>query len=182
MRIWRAGGGLRAALGLMLAVCAFAGEVPRPSPPFTILRKDAPNIELRQYRGKVVAVAFIATTCPHCQNLTRSLNSLAAEFAGKGVQFLECAFNDDAQATLPDFLALLKPPFPVGWSFQAPVRQYLQISMMDGHFRVPHMVFLDSGGTIRKDVRAEDDFFRDADGSIRAELKLLLSPPAAPRK
>jgi thiol-disulfide isomerase/thioredoxin len=172
---------MRATLALALALAAWGGEVPRPSPPFTILRKGAPNIELRQYRGKVVALAFIQTTCPHCQNLTRSLNALAREFAGKPVQFLECAFNDDAQATLLDFLALFKPPYPVGWSYQGPVRAYLQISLLDGHFMVPHMVFLDPGGVIRLEASAQDAFFRDADASIRGELNLLLAPPA-PKK
>lgn len=169
---------MRAALALALALAAWGGEAPRPSPPFTILRKGAPNIELRQYRGKVVALAFIHTTCPHCQRLTLSLNALAPEFSGKPVQFLECAFNDDAQATLPDFLALFKPPYPVGWSYQGPVRAYLQIGLLDGHFMVPHMVFLDPGGVIRLEARAQDGFFRDTDASIRAELNLLLAPPA----
>ena len=170
---------VRLAVAWLLAMVsvAWGAEVARPSPPFTILRKGAPNIELQQYRGKVVALAFIATTCPHCQNLTGSLNALAREFAGKSVQFLECAFNDDAEASLPDFLARFQPPYPVGWSYQAPVRTYLNVGLMDGHFMVPHMVFLDAGGTIRLDVGAEDGFFKDTDTNIRAALNKLLTPP-----
>jgi thiol-disulfide isomerase/thioredoxin len=179
MRLRKAGGGLKAALWLAMALCAWSAEVPRAAPPFTILRKGAPNIELRQFRGKVVALAFIHTTCPHCQNLTRSLNALAREFAGRNAQFLECAFNDDAQATMPDFLALFNPPYPVGWSYQGPVREFLKVGLMDGHFMVPHMVFLDAGGVIRLDVRAQDDFFRDTDANIRAALNRLLAPAAS---
>jgi thiol-disulfide isomerase/thioredoxin len=177
MRIWKTGGAWRAALWLTVAFCVWGAEVPRPSPPFTILRKGAPNIELRQYRGKVVALAFIATTCPHCQNLTRTLNALAREFAGRNAQFLECAFNDDAEATMPSFLELFQPPYPVGWSYQAPVRTYLKVGLTDGHFMVPHMVFLDAAGVIRLDVSAQDDFFKDSDASIRAALNRLLAPP-----
>ena len=164
--------GVRLAAAWLLAMVfnAWGAEVARPSPPFTILRKGAPNIELKQHRGKVVALAFISTTCQHCQNLTGSLNALAREFTGRSVQFLECAFNDDAEATLPDFLARFQPPYPVGWSYQAPVRAYLNIGLMDGHFMVPHMVFLDRGGVIRLDVDAQDDFFKDTDANIRAEL------------
>jgi thiol-disulfide isomerase/thioredoxin len=135
---------------------------------------------LKQYRGKVVALAFIATTCPHCQNLTRSLNALAREFAGKEVQFLECAFNDDAEGALPMFVARFRPAYPVGWSNQVEVRTYLNVGLMDGHFMVPHMVFLDPKGVIRLDVGAQDDsFFRDTDANIRAELNKLLSPAVA---
>lgn len=161
---------------LMTLFCAWSAEVPRPSPPFSLARKGSPNIELKQYRGKVVALAFIFTTCPHCQNLTRSLNALAREFAGKDVQFLECAFNDDAEAAMPDFLALFQPPYPVGWSYQAPVRNYLKVALTDGHFMVPHLVFLDRSGVIRLEVKAQDDFFKDLDGSLRSELNKLLSP------
>ncbi len=174
-----------AALWMMAAVCACGAdaprpaEAPRPAPPFTILRKGAPNIELRQYRGKVVALAFIATTCPHCQNLTRSMNAVAREFAGRNAQFLECAFNDDAEATLPQFMALFQPPYPVGWSYQAPVREFLRVGLMDGHFMVPDMVFVDQGGVIRQDVRAGDDFFKAADANIRAALNRLLAPAAS---
>jgi thiol-disulfide isomerase/thioredoxin len=168
------------ALLLTVVCCARGAEVARPSPPFTILRKGAPNIELKQYRGKVVALAFIATTCPHCQNLTLSLNALAREFAGKEVQFLECAFNDDAEGALPMFVARFRPAYPVGWSNQVEVRTYLNVGLMDGHFMVPHMVFLDPKGVIRLDVGAQDDsFFRDTDANIRAELNKLLSPAVA---
>jgi hypothetical protein len=107
------------------------------------------------------------------------LNALAREFAGRNVQFLECAFNGDAEATLPNFLAQFQPPYPVGWSYQAPVRGFLKIDLMDGHFMVPHMVFLDAGGTIRLDVRAQDDFFKDTGASIRAALNRLLAPAAS---
>jgi thiol-disulfide isomerase/thioredoxin len=162
---------------LGMALFAVRGaEVPRPSPPLTILRKGAPNIELKQYRGKVVALAFIHTTCPHCQALTRSFNALALEFAGKDAQFLECAFNDDAEATMPGFLALLQPPYPVGWSYRAPVLAYLKVSPLDA-LMVPHLVFLDRAGVIRREVGGQDAFFQDIDTNLRAELNRLLNQP-----
>jgi len=168
---------LACCLTVALLFSAWGADVSRPSPPFTILRKGAPNIELKQYRGKVVALAFIHTTCPHCQMLTGSLNAVAREFAGKDVQFLECAFNSDAEATMPEFLARFHPPYPVGWSYQAQVRGYLNVSMLDGHFFVLHLVFLDRAGVIRVDVDGQDDFFKDTDANIRATVNRLLAPP-----
>ena len=53
-----------------LAFAALAADTARPSPPFTILRPGAAPIQLSQYRGKIVALAFIQTTCSHCQQLT----------------------------------------------------------------------------------------------------------------
>jgi hypothetical protein len=67
----------------------------------------------------------------------------------------------------------------VGWSYQGPVRAFLKIGLMDGHFMVPHMVFLDSGGTIQLDLSAQDDFFKETDANIRAALNRLLAPAAS---
>jgi thiol-disulfide isomerase/thioredoxin len=125
-----------------------------------------------------VALAFISTTCPHCQDLTRLLGPLSREYALRGVQVLECAFNDQAQPNMAAFLQLLQPPFPVGWISHATAMAYLQRSILDTRpFYVPHMVFLDRRGIIRADCPGESDFFKDPATNIRAELEKLLKPP-----
>jgi len=158
----------------MSAVTAMAADSPRPSPPLTIERLGAPSVELSQYRGKVVALAFIFTTCSHCQDLTKLLGPLSREYALRGVQVLECAFNDDAEGALPMFVARFRPAYPVGWSNQVEVRTYLNVGLMDGHFMVPHMVFLDRRGIIQADYPGESDFMKDPATNIRAELEKLL--------
>ena len=156
-----------------------AAEAPRPSPPLTIQRLAAPALELSQYRGKVVALAFIDTNCIHCQELTRLLAPLAREYALRGVQVLECAFNDDAKQTMAEFLQQLQPPFPVGWTNRAAAMAYLQRSVLDTRpLYVPHMVFLDRRGILQADYPGESDFMKDPGTNIRAELEKLLRPPA----
>jgi thiol-disulfide isomerase/thioredoxin len=84
------------ALGLFTVT---AQNTPRPSPPFTFKRVGTPApaaIALSQYRGKIVALAFIHTGCPHCQHLTELLNPIAHDYAARGVEVLACAFNDGA--------------------------------------------------------------------------------------
>jgi thiol-disulfide isomerase/thioredoxin len=162
----------------MSAVTAMAADSPRPSPPLEIERLNAPAVQLSQYRGKVVALALISTTCPHCQDLTRLLVSLSHEYALRGVQVLECAFNDDAKQTLPGFLQQFQPPYPVGWTSHAAVLAYLQRTILDTKpLYVPHMVFLDRRGIIQADYAGESDFFKDPATSVRAELEKLLKPP-----
>jgi thiol-disulfide isomerase/thioredoxin len=162
-----------------LALIATAADPPRPSPPLTIERLGAPSLELSQYRGKVVALAFIFTTCSHCQDLTRTLGPLSREYALRGVQVLECAFNDDAKPTMAQFLQNLQPAFPVGWTSRAAAMTYLQRSMLDTKpLYVPHMVFLDRRGIIRAEYPGESDFMKDPATNIRAELEKLLKAPA----
>ena len=151
------------------------GESARPSPSFTILRLNAPAVRLSQYRGKVVALAFIQTECPHCQQLTTELSQIAADYKDRGVQILECAFDADAAAAMPRFLERFKPPFPVGYSTAAAVMAYLQYTIIDPRpMTVPQMVFLDRAGVIRAQYPGESEFFRDPGASVRAQLEKLV--------
>src|ERR1039458_3558628 len=129
----------------LCAASALAADTvapPRPSPPLTIERLGAPPIELSQYRGKVVVLAFIFTTCSHCQDLTKVLGPLSREYSLRGVQVLECAFNDDAKQNIGEFLQQFQPPFPVGWINRAAAMAYLQRSVLDTRpLYVPHLVF-----------------------------------------
>lgn len=166
--------------GVALAPGLVAADAPRHSPPFSILRPGAAPLELTQLRGKVVALVFIDTHCPHCQKLTNFLSRLAAQYTPRGVRIVECAFNSDAQSSLAEFKQQFHPPFPVGYSNQAAVLSYLQISLLDPHpLYVPHVVFLDRRGMIRADVAGESDFMKQPEVNIPAELdKLLRTAPA----
>jgi thiol-disulfide isomerase/thioredoxin len=175
---------MRTAILALLCGAAFlvsgADAPARPSPPFSILRVGAPPQQLSQYKGKVVLLAFISTVCPHCQQLTGELAPLAKEYGPRGVQFLEVAFNDGAEANLKDFVAKYQPGFPVGWSTHAAVMSYLGISLLDTHpLYVPHLVFLDRAGMIRADYPGESPFLLNPVPNIRAELDKLLKAGTA---
>ncbi len=130
---------------------------------------------MSQYRGKVVALAFIDTGCAHCQELATTLNGIVRDYAARGVVVLGCAFNDGAQAGLADFQQHFGPAFPLGWNTRAAVLSYLQYNLLDPRpLYVPHMVFIDRRGAIQADYPGEDVFFRDANANIRAELDKLL--------
>jgi thiol-disulfide isomerase/thioredoxin len=159
------------------ALTAVAADFPRPSPPLEIERLGAPVLDPSQYRGKVVALVFISTECSHCQDLTRVLVPLSREYALRGVQVVECAFNDDAKQTMAGFLQQFQPPFPVGWTSHGAVLSYLQRSIVDARpLYVPHMVFIDRRGIIQADYAGESEFFNNPAASIRAELEKLLKP------
>jgi thiol-disulfide isomerase/thioredoxin len=163
------------AVAAAVALAARTGETARPSPAFTLLRLGTTPLRLSQYRGKVVALAFIQTTCPHCQQLTTELNLIARDYAKRGVQIVECAFNDGAAAAMPEFLERFSPPFPVGYSNLAAVMAYLQIPIIDPRpVYVPYMVFIDRGGVIRAEYGGESPFFQYAGASVRGQLDKML--------
>jgi peroxiredoxin len=169
---------------LLFTLCAASAfqvraamEIGKPAPAFTCNRPGSTPITLSQYKGKVVAMAFISTTCPHCQNLTKVLNGIEPQYATKGVQFLACAFNDEVQkaGVLDEFIKQFQPTFPVGQSTRNDVIGFLRYSVMES-FYVPHMVFIDRRGLVARDIPGEDQFFTAPDPNIRAELDKLLKP------
>lgn len=135
---------------------------------------------LSQFKGKVVAVAFMDTECPHCQNLTGILNAIAKEYAGKPVAIVGCFFNDAAPNTLPGFIQRFQPAFPVGYANRGPVTNYLSWSLLRPLY-VPHMVFLDGRGIVRADYPGESDFMKDPATNVRKELNELLKPAVTTR-
>src|SRR5260221_13212792 len=98
----------------MAAMAPAAGPVPRPSPDFTIHLTPATQTSPKQYKGKVVLLAFIQTTCPHCQAATPILSGLQRQFGPRGLQALAAAFNPMANMLVPDFIKQYQPTFPVG--------------------------------------------------------------------
>ncbi len=157
----------------LLTIPATAADVGKPSPAFTIQRIGSTPVQLSQYRGKVVALAIMMTTCPHCQNLAGLLSTINKEYEGKGVQIVGCAFNDGAQGLIPGFIEQTKANFPVGYCPRDAVLSYLNYSVLTP-FYVPHMVFLDRAGVIRGDFPGESPFMTDPAKNVRAELDELL--------
>src|SRR5882724_578161 len=88
---------------LAASMAVRAADTPRKAPALALHLADGRDVQLSQFKGKVVALAFISTTCPHCQNYTQTLNAIQKDYAPKGVQILGAAFNDGAQGLLPAF-------------------------------------------------------------------------------
>ena len=164
----------------VLGICgvALSAEVPRKAPEFEIHMVDGTNVPVSQFRDKVCALVFISTTCPHCQHYVQILNAIQKEYGPRGVQVLAAAFNEGARALLPSFIQQFQPAFPLGWSDHITVTGFLQISIMNPGF-VPKLVLIDRGGTIRKQVEGQDDFFRDPEKNTRLALDEMLKAPMA---
>jgi len=175
-------------LRTLAAVCvtaalATAADLPRPSPDFAITMLGGQPIHLSQYKGKVCALAFILTTCPHCQKTVGILSTMQNEFGPRGFQVLASATEDMAAMNLPDFIKRFQPSFPVGFSSRSVVEEYLQhpsifVMMM------PQLVFIDRQGVIWAQYAGNDKFFaEDQDKHIREQIEALLKEaPAATHK
>ena len=69
------------ALSILAAgLVAQAQTVPRPAGEFAISMPYGGQTLLSQYSGKVVLLAFILTTCPHCQHTTQILSAIQNDY------------------------------------------------------------------------------------------------------
>jgi len=157
---------------LSAALLAAAPAPPRPSPSFTIHLSPG-EVNLAQFRGKVIILAMIMTGCPHCQNTTVFLSGIQRQYGTRGLQVLGAAFNEDAAQQMPGFTQAYKPSYPVGYASRADVVKYLRKKTSD-ELWVPALVFIDRKGVIRHEHLGDDPFFQNGDTNIRAYLEEML--------
>ena len=141
---------------------ATSDKTPRPSPDFAVSFNDGSQIHLSQYQGKVVVLAFILTTCPHCQFTVQTLSRLQNEYGPRGLQVIASAIQDMAALAVPDFIKQFQPGFPVGFNPRDRVLDYLQHPVV---FRLlmPQAVVIDRKGIIRTQLAGDDKFFDKAE-------------------
>ena len=157
----------------LLAAVAPAQQVPRKSPEFKALTAAGRPLQFDQFRGKALAVEFLMTECPHCQDTAQVLERLQQEYRARGLQVIGVAINPDAQAKLPGLVKKLNLSFPVGTASHLSVFQYLQLSVVR-QYSVPFLAFIDGSGVIRAQFTGDDAFFKDTEANIRSNIEALL--------
>src|SRR5579884_667864 len=160
---------------LVLASCLFAiPPVPRKAPDFTFDLPNGQKISLSSYKGKVVLLDFVFTTCPHCQHSCSIINQLYAQYGPQGFQPLAVAWNEEAKGLVPGFVSMLGLNFPVGYTDRAGALGYLGISMMERSV-VPQMIWIDRKGVIRAQTPATGDESMLTEAFYRQEITTLLA-------
>ena len=162
----------------LAAFSAAAQQLPRKSGEFAIRTVDGKQIELSSYHGKVVVLAFILTTCPHCQKTVGVLSGLHARYAPLGVQMVASAIGTGAKEGVPGFVQTFHPPFPVGYNDDgAKVLDFSQIASARMPL-MPIVLLIDRQGNVRFEHEGHDEkFFNDQEQNFRSELDALLKPP-----
>jgi thiol-disulfide isomerase/thioredoxin len=171
-----------AGLAALTAVSVFAAEVPRRAPEFAFQLPGGKQELLSKYRGKVVVIEFLFTTCPHCQKSAGLLSRLQSDYGPKGFQALGVAFNDMSHMLVPDFVRDYKVTFPVGFSQREQVHSFLQ-NDPNHSLHVPQMVFVDRKGVIRHQSLSRGDEKTGSEAFLRQTIeKLLQEPGSAPAR
>jgi cytochrome oxidase Cu insertion factor (SCO1/SenC/PrrC family) len=167
--------GLFLALSLVSLSLSAQPAMPRKAPEFTVIEASGKQTLLSSLRGKVVALAFVFTTCPHCQAECGVLTKLQGELGAKGFQPLAVAFNDNAGMLVNQFVQDFHVGFPVGSASRETVMSYLQLSDVY-RWVVPQMVIIDRQGNIVSQSAPTGSEELQDEASLRKRITDLLSP------
>lgn len=137
---------------------------------------------LSQYRGKVVALEFIWTTCPHCQAWTKIMNKLQQDFGSRGLQVVDVAVNDNADLLVDAFAKQFQTTFPVGWTLRDQMISFM--GWTSQYYVVPQLVLIDRKGYIHWQTPQREEPGGDWDklmkeDVVREHIEELLSQNAS---
>lgn len=144
-------------LALAALCCSLQAEAPKPlrhSPEFQLNFVGGEQKLLSSYRGKVVMLEFIFTTCQHCQHASEVFSKINTQYASRGFQPLAVAWNEMANLLVPDFIKTFKVNYPVAFASREAVLDYLGLSPTVRTV-VPQIVWIDRKGMIRSQTSAE---------------------------
>lgn len=171
-----------AILALSVAIPALATDpLPRKSPEFTITESTGKATLLSSYRGKVVVLGFIFTTCPHCQVFSAALERIYKDLGPRGFQAIDVAWNQNAQTLTAGFIHQNGLTFPVGYSEYDPVMSFMGFSIMDRPV-VPLVVVIDKKGIIRAQSPPQGDANLQDEAKLRVIIEGLLKEPSTVTK
>lgn len=159
----------------LAAISSIAADIPRPAPKTVFPAANGVSIDTSKYAGKVVAVEFLLTTCPHCQKTSTILQRMMDEYGTRGFQALGVATNTEVPTVVEDFRRQFGLKFPVGWGQRDTVHAYLQHPVMQTMY-MPQLIFIDRKGVIRAYYPGGHNFFDDARQvqNMRDQIEALL--------
>lgn len=154
-----------------------APKIPRPAPELAVRLNSGEQVLLSRFKGKIVILEMLLTTCPHCQRCAQVMQKVLDEYSTKGVVALGAAVNDDARNDLLRFQATSGAKFPIGTTSHESSEPFIYAEKPPAYF--PQLLLIDRKGQIRAHFPGTDDFFRDEETNLKKQLDRLLSESAA---
>jgi thiol-disulfide isomerase/thioredoxin len=162
----------------VLALNAADDPLPHKASELAFKVTGQPDKLLSEYRGKVVALELIFTTCPHCQHASELMTKLQREYGPRGFQALDVAFDENADLKVDNFIKEHHVGFPVGWTDRDQVLGYLHLSVMD-RFVVPQLQLIDRKGVVHYATPPLGDENSMKEETIRQRIEELLASGAS---
>lgn len=152
----------------------------KPAPELVIAMNSGEQVLLSKFKGKVVVLEILLTTCPHCQKCAGTMQKLYAEMGG-AFQPLGAAINPndmgEARLMIPQFISSLGLKYPVGWTQRDMAYGWLGADPGKGSVYFPQVIIIDKMGVVHEYHPATDQkFFDDEENNLRKTITALLKP------
>lgn len=166
---------------LVLGLPAFpAGELSnRRAPGFALPDHTVLKVhDLADYRGRVVLLEIMQTSCPNCQVLSQTLERVKAKY-GDRIAVLSIVNPPDNTASVGRYIVTQKVTSPVLFDCGQVSASYLKITPSKPSIHVPHLFLIDQNGNIRNDWEHSTAAKAIFEGTgLHAEIDRLLGTPA----
>jgi peroxiredoxin len=139
-----------ASLFFLAALFAAGENANRRAPGFALPDSKMEIHDLADYRGKLVILEFMQTTCPHCARLADILETVHGKYGDK-VAILSIAVPPDTQSSVARFVGLHKISTPVLFDCGQASASYLMATPQNPKIDIPHLFLIDGQGMIRND-------------------------------
>ncbi|MGP8243770.1 MAG: TlpA family protein disulfide reductase [Bryobacteraceae bacterium] len=132
---------------LLLCAAALVAQAPRRAPGFALFDSEMQVYDLYDYRGKIVVLEFMQTTCPHCASFADTLEQVEKKYGDK-VQILAVVHApDDNSNTVARFAAGHGVHYPILFDQGQMAYSYVR----SGNLQFPHVYLIDAKGMIQGD-------------------------------
>jgi len=155
-----------------LTLCAAGEYSNRRAPGFSLSDSHYQQHDTQDYRGKVLIIEFMQTTCPVCQRLTDTLVQIKAKY-GDRIGIMSVLTLPDNFQTVDKFATDRKIPWPMLFDSGQVMMSYLKVTPANPKVEFPHLFLIDGKGTIRNDFAGTEDTLLTVAG-LSAEIDKLL--------
>ncbi|HUJ50538.1 MAG TPA: TlpA disulfide reductase family protein [Bryobacteraceae bacterium] len=137
---------------LAAALLPASGELSnRRAPSFALPTCDyAHSYDFLDYRGKVLIIDIMTTTCPHCQLLSTTLEKVAQKYGDK-VGILSVVLPPDTKDSVSRYKSVNHVSIPIVCDMGQMTISYLQAKPGQSQVELPHLFLIDKQGMIRND-------------------------------
>jgi len=165
---------LRRILALLCLAVASYAAFPRPLADVPITAPGGKTIRLSQYKGKVMVVLIVLTTCEHCVKSAQLLARLQKDY-GKDFQAVAVAVDSKAPELAVTFRELHRLNYPVGYLTDDNSVMKLADFKREDRPLSPMYLFVDKKGTVRLQyIGSDDNFFKNEEKNVRGVVEAYL--------
>ena len=146
------------AIFLIAALSLFAsGEYSnRRAPGFSLQDSHFQQHDTQDYRGKVLLIDIMLTTCPVCTQLADTLVQVKKKYGDK-VAMISIVTLPDTFAEADKFVAWHGITWPIVFDSGQVIASYMEMTPANPTVHFPHLFVIDGTGMIRDDYGNADD-------------------------